>query len=126
MAPKGKYIAFVSAEVETENPEAELEPGLALLGHIDEKIIDMYDMYEPVNDSSLDNCFISKVPPILLDPFEALASSGRGTLQLSSLHCTVSTCPRPSFVALKSWNIVYINPVAFICVGVCSWYCFHV
>jgi len=61
VAPKGKYIAFVSAEVETENPEAELEPGLALLGHIDEKIIDMYDMFEPVNDSSLDNCFISKV-----------------------------------------------------------------
>lgn len=61
VAPKGKYIAFVSAEVETENPEAELEPGLALLGKIDEKIIDMYDMYEPVNDSSLDNCFISKV-----------------------------------------------------------------
>jgi Rab GDP dissociation inhibitor len=60
VAPKGKYIAFVSAEVETDNPEAELEPGLALLGHIDEKIIDMYDMYEPVNDSSLDNCFISK------------------------------------------------------------------
>lgn len=62
VAPKGKYIAFVSAEVETDNPEAELEPGLALLGHVDEKIIDMYDMYEPVNDSSLDNCFISKVP----------------------------------------------------------------
>lgn len=61
VAPKGKYIAFVSAEVETENPEKELEPGLALLGHIDEKIIDMYDMLEPVNDSSLDNCFISKV-----------------------------------------------------------------
>ncbi|XP_024359967.1 guanosine nucleotide diphosphate dissociation inhibitor 1 [Physcomitrium patens] len=60
VAPKGKYIAFVSAEVETENPEAELQPGLSLLGQIDEKIIDMYDMYEPVNDSSLDNCFISK------------------------------------------------------------------
>lgn len=61
MAPKGKYIAFVSAEVETENPEAELEAGLALLGPIDEKIIDMYDMYEPVNDCTLDNCYISKV-----------------------------------------------------------------
>jgi RAB protein geranylgeranyltransferase component A len=61
VATKGKYIAFVSAEVETENPESELEPGLALLGHIDERIIDMYDMYEAVNDSSVDNCFISKV-----------------------------------------------------------------
>ncbi len=61
VAPKGKYIAFVSAEVETNVPEAELEPGLALLGQIDEMIVDIYDMYEPVNDSSLDNCFISKV-----------------------------------------------------------------
>jgi Rab GDP dissociation inhibitor len=60
VAPKGKYIAFVSAEVEMENPEAELEAGLALLGPIDEKIIDMYDMYEPVNDCTLDNCYISK------------------------------------------------------------------
>ena len=61
MAPRGKYIAFVSAEVETDVPEAEIEPGLALLGVIDEKIIDIYDMYEPVNEPSLDNCFISKV-----------------------------------------------------------------
>ncbi|KAG0565357.1 hypothetical protein KC19_8G185200 [Ceratodon purpureus] len=61
VAPRGKYIAFVSAEVETDAPEAELEPGLALLGLIDERIIDIYDMYEPVNESSLDNCFISKV-----------------------------------------------------------------
>jgi Rab GDP dissociation inhibitor len=72
VAPKGKYIAFVSAEVETENPESELEPGLALLGHIDEKIIDMYDMYEPVNDSSLDNCFISKVLIHLTFAFDTL------------------------------------------------------
>ncbi len=63
VAPKGKYIAFVSASVETETPEAELEPGLALLGPIDEKILDVYDQYEPVNDSTLDNCFISKVRP---------------------------------------------------------------
>lgn len=76
MAPKGKYIAFVSAEVETENPEAELEAGLALLGHVDEKIIDMYDMYEPVNDSSLDNCFISKVGAAGGDAVVGLESSG--------------------------------------------------
>jgi Rab GDP dissociation inhibitor len=61
VAPRGKFIAFVSAEVETDVPEAELEPGLALLGVVDERIIDIYDMYEPANDSSLDNCFISKV-----------------------------------------------------------------
>jgi len=77
VAPKGKYIAFVSAEVETENPEAELEPGLALLGHIDEKIIDLYDLLEPVNDSSLDNCFISKVSVTYQFPFEEPSLSCR-------------------------------------------------
>jgi Rab GDP dissociation inhibitor len=37
VAPKGKYIAMVSTTVETPAPEKELEPGLALLGPIDEK-----------------------------------------------------------------------------------------
>ncbi|KAL0387112.1 UNVERIFIED_CONTAM: Guanosine nucleotide diphosphate dissociation inhibitor [Sesamum radiatum] len=36
VAPKGKYIAFVSTEAETDNPEAELKPGVDLLGKVDE------------------------------------------------------------------------------------------
>ncbi|PWZ39426.1 Guanosine nucleotide diphosphate dissociation inhibitor 1 [Zea mays] len=55
----GKFIAFVSAQAETDNPEKELKPGIDLLGKVDELFIDIYDRYEPTNDSSADNCFIS-------------------------------------------------------------------
>ncbi|KAG8068676.1 hypothetical protein GUJ93_ZPchr0005g14379 [Zizania palustris] len=59
VAPKGKFIAFVSAEAETDNPQSELRPGIDLLGPVDELFFDMYDRYEPVNEPSLDNCFVS-------------------------------------------------------------------
>jgi Rab GDP dissociation inhibitor len=36
VAPKGKYIAIVSTTVETSNPQAELTPGLNVLGPIEE------------------------------------------------------------------------------------------
>lgn len=61
VAPKGKYIAFVSTEAETEHPETELKPGIDLLGPVDEIFFDTYDRYEPVNEPTLDNCFISTV-----------------------------------------------------------------
>lgn len=56
----GKWLAFVSTTVETANPEAELAPGLALLGPIDDKFIEVQDIYEPVADGLSDKCFISK------------------------------------------------------------------
>ncbi|OMO97720.1 Rab GDI protein [Corchorus olitorius] len=59
VAPKGKFIAFVSTEAETDHPETELKPGIDLLGPVDEIFFDIYDRYEPVNEPSLDNCFIS-------------------------------------------------------------------
>ncbi len=34
--------------------------GLALLGHIDEKFIDVVDVYEPLESGQRDKCFISK------------------------------------------------------------------
>ena len=37
VCPKGKYIAMVSTTVETANPEAELKPGIDMLGPIEEK-----------------------------------------------------------------------------------------
>ncbi|KAL2922410.1 Guanosine nucleotide diphosphate dissociation inhibitor 2 [Bienertia sinuspersici] len=55
----GKFIAFVSTEAETDNPQTELKPGIDLLGPVDEMFFDLYDRYEPVNEPSLDNCFIS-------------------------------------------------------------------
>ncbi|XP_058184982.1 guanosine nucleotide diphosphate dissociation inhibitor At5g09550 [Rhododendron vialii] len=59
VAPKGKFIAFVTTEAETDNPEAELKSGIELLGPVDEIFFDTYDRYEPTNQSSADNCFIS-------------------------------------------------------------------
>ncbi|KAJ8615971.1 hypothetical protein MRB53_035343 [Persea americana] len=59
VAPKGKFIAFVSTEAETNHPEMELKPGIDLLGPVDEIFFDTYDRLEPVNEHSLDNCFIS-------------------------------------------------------------------
>ncbi|EPS59445.1 hypothetical protein M569_15362, partial [Genlisea aurea] len=59
VAPKGKYIAFVSTEAETDDPEVELKPGVDLLGPVDEIFFETYDRFEPVNEPSLDNCFIS-------------------------------------------------------------------
>ncbi|PKA51934.1 hypothetical protein AXF42_Ash008163 [Apostasia shenzhenica] len=59
IAPKGKYIAFVSTEAETDKPEVELKPGIDLLGPVDETFFDIYDRYEPANNADKDSCFIS-------------------------------------------------------------------
>lgn len=61
VAPKGKYIAFVSTEAETDQPEVELKPGIELLGTVDEIFFDIYDRYEPTNYNEDDNCYISTV-----------------------------------------------------------------
>ncbi|EPS65861.1 hypothetical protein M569_08910, partial [Genlisea aurea] len=60
VAPKGKYIAFVLTEGESDNPEEELKPGVELLGGVDEIFYESYDRFVPTNDSVADNCFISK------------------------------------------------------------------
>jgi Rab GDP dissociation inhibitor len=57
---KGKYLAFVSTTVETANPHLEIQPGLELLGRIDEKFIHVSDVLVPVEDGTKDGCFISK------------------------------------------------------------------
>jgi len=59
VAPKNKYIALVSTTVETENPINELEPGLKLLGPIDEKFPSVHDTFEPIEDGTKDKVFIS-------------------------------------------------------------------
>ncbi|KAK9943161.1 hypothetical protein M0R45_008779 [Rubus argutus] len=59
VAPKGKFIAFVSTEAETDNPEVELKPGIDLLGPVDEIFYDTYDRYVPSNDHQGDSCYIS-------------------------------------------------------------------
>uniref|UniRef100_A0A7S0SQR4 Guanosine nucleotide diphosphate dissociation inhibitor n=1 Tax=Mantoniella antarctica TaxID=81844 RepID=A0A7S0SQR4_9CHLO len=56
---KGKYLAFVSTTVETANPHLEIEPGLRLLGHIDEKFVHVSDIMVPIGDGKEDAAFIS-------------------------------------------------------------------
>mmetsp|Transcript_9564 Transcript_9564/g.16904 ORF Transcript_9564/g.16904 Transcript_9564/m.16904 type:complete len:445 (+) Transcript_9564:56-1390(+) len=60
VAASNKWLAFVSTTVETANPEAELAPGLALLGPVDEKFVEVRDLYEPIEDGTRDKTFISK------------------------------------------------------------------
>jgi len=60
VASKGWFVAMVSTNVETDNPEAEIQPGLNLLGPIKQKFLQVSDCYEPVADGTADNVFISK------------------------------------------------------------------
>ncbi len=60
VAAKDHYIAIVSTVVETATPEKEVDPGLGLLGPILEKFVDVSDLYEPIEDGTNDNVFISK------------------------------------------------------------------
>lgn len=60
VAPKGWYIANVSTTVETNNPEAEIIPGLQLLGNIVEKFVTISDIYEPVDYGYESQVFISR------------------------------------------------------------------
>ncbi|KAI8896575.1 GDP dissociation inhibitor [Globomyces pollinis-pini] len=57
---KDYYVAIVSTIVETSTPEKECEPGLALLGPIQERFVDITDLYEPIADGTTDHVYISK------------------------------------------------------------------
>ncbi|KAK7493949.1 hypothetical protein BaRGS_00014831 [Batillaria attramentaria] len=56
----GYYLAIVSTTVETSNPEAELQPGLGLLGDVLEKFVSVSDLYEPVDDGKESKVFITR------------------------------------------------------------------
>ena len=60
VASKGKYLAIVSTTVETGNAEHELEPGLKLLGKIDEKFCQVSDLFEATDDGRKSKIFVSK------------------------------------------------------------------
>ncbi|GAA5820457.1 hypothetical protein JCM3770_003385 [Rhodotorula araucariae] len=57
---KDVYIAIVSTVVETGNPEAELEPGLKLLGPIHDKFISIAPIYSPAASGSYDNVYVTR------------------------------------------------------------------
>ncbi|XP_069785368.1 rab GDP dissociation inhibitor alpha-like [Narcine bancroftii] len=60
VAAQGKYIAIVSTTVETAQPEQEIEPALELLTPIDQKFVIISDLYEPLDDGSESQIFISQ------------------------------------------------------------------
>mmetsp|Transcript_2506 Transcript_2506/g.3851 ORF Transcript_2506/g.3851 Transcript_2506/m.3851 type:complete len:466 (+) Transcript_2506:76-1473(+) len=60
VASRGMYIAIVSTTVETSNPMAELNPGIALLGNIMERFDSVSTLLTPVADGTRDKCYISK------------------------------------------------------------------
>merc|ERR1711983_151476 len=60
VASKGWFIAMISTTVETENPEAEIQPGLNLLGPIKQKFLQISDVFKPNDDGTGSQLFISK------------------------------------------------------------------
>ncbi|XP_069140136.1 rab GDP dissociation inhibitor beta-like [Argopecten irradians] len=60
---KENYLGIVSTNVETGNPEAELQPGIDILngsnGNIAEKFFTVADLLEPVDDGTPDNIYVS-------------------------------------------------------------------
>ena len=57
---RGLHIAIVSTTVETENPEAEIQPALELLGPVLEMFVSVSDIHEPINDAAAESLYITK------------------------------------------------------------------
>jgi len=60
VASKGWFVAMVSTTVETATPEAEIQPGINLLGPIKQKFLQVSDVFEPLEDGQESQVFISK------------------------------------------------------------------
>jgi Rab GDP dissociation inhibitor len=56
---KGKFIAIASTTVETENPEAELEPAFKIMGTILERFVSVSPTFVPKDDGTKDQIFVS-------------------------------------------------------------------
>jgi len=59
VSARGVYIAIVSTKMEKGQPEEEVQPGLALLGHVMQRFTTVATTYEAVTSGESDNCFIS-------------------------------------------------------------------
>jgi len=60
VASKNWFVAMVSTNVETDNPEHEIQPGVALLGPVKQKFLQISDVYAPLDDGVGSQLFISK------------------------------------------------------------------
>ena len=59
VCPPGMFIAIVSTQVETEDPHAELGPGIELLGGTVDQLFSVSYMLRPLDDGREDQLFIS-------------------------------------------------------------------
>lgn len=60
ISSKGHYLAIVSTIIETDKPHIELEPAFKMLGPIEERFMGISEIFEPVEDGSKDNVYISR------------------------------------------------------------------
>merc|ERR1712023_322213 len=60
VVPQGFFLAIISANVETSNPEQELAPAYQLLGPIVDKFVAVSDRFEPVDDGSADRLYVTR------------------------------------------------------------------
>lgn len=56
---KGFFIAILSTNVETNNPQKELDPAFEVIGPVLEKFFTVSDTYVPTDDGNTDNIYIS-------------------------------------------------------------------
>lgn len=57
---KDLFIAIVSATVETDNPEQEIQPAIAMLGTVREMFTSVSQLFEPTNDAIAENLYITR------------------------------------------------------------------
>ena len=56
---KGYYLAIISTNVETDNPAAEIEVAMNLIGPVLEKFDKVSEIYQPIDTSFKDNVYIT-------------------------------------------------------------------
>jgi len=56
---KGIYVAIISATVETDHPEQEIQPAVGLLGDILEMFVSVSNVYEPLTEGSASNLWVT-------------------------------------------------------------------
>lgn len=83
VAPDGKYIAVISTNVETKNPEQELDVAMQFLGKVDEKFCWVSNCYVPVNNPEEDNCFITS-------SYDATTHFGSATTEVLGLYKAIT------------------------------------
>jgi len=59
ICPKGLYVAIISATVETENAEEEIQPALDLLGDVMEMFVSVTPIFEPAADGTANNLWVT-------------------------------------------------------------------